>query len=130
MVEAGLCVFPFNTLIRMLGKRKRPGGVRRWQSCNPERVAHCVEMASRFYPLEATCLKKALVLYTILIRKGFDARLFIGVAKTNTELSSPIDCHAWVEHQGRVIIGGKEGRYMPLYCCFNGEQTARGQQVA
>src|SRR5215469_4514874 len=116
----------------MLSNRKLPQKASGSQSCGAERVAYCVELASRFDPLRATCLKKALVLYALLIRKGLDVRLFIGAAKTKADLANRIDYHAWLEHEGRVILGGGKGElYMPLYCVCgtNGEAAAQEQPV-
>ena len=132
IVEVGLRILRFTTLIKMLGDRKLPQKARGSQSCSAERVAYCVELASRFDPLQVTCLKKALVLYALLIRIGLDVRLFIGAAKTKTDRVNHIDYHAWLEHQGRVVLGvGTGQRYIPLYCArgSNGEECAQGQPI-
>jgi hypothetical protein len=132
IVEVGLRILRFTTLIKILGDRKLPERVRGSQSCSAERVAYCVDLASRFDPLQATCLKKALVLYALLIRRGLDVRLFIGAAKTKADLANRIDYHAWLEHQGRVILGGdKSELYIPLYCVYgsNAEGCAHGQPI-
>ena len=132
IVEVGLRILRFTTLIKMLGNRKLPQKARGSQSCGVERVAYCVELASRFDPVQATCLKKALVLYALLIRRGLDVRLFIGAAKTKTDLANRIDYHAWIEHQGRVILGGgKSERYIPFYraCGSNGEESAQRHAI-
>ena len=76
----------------------------------PDRVAYLVERVARAYPFAPTCLKKALVLYALLKRRGVDVKLIIGATKTDRKL----DAHAWLEHQGRVLIGGPAERYEPL----------------
>lgn len=76
----------------------------------PDRVAFLVERAARAYPFAPTCLEKALVLYALLKRRGVDVKLIIGATKTDRKL----DAHAWLEHQGRVLIGGPAERYEPL----------------
>jgi hypothetical protein len=114
-VEVGLGVFPFSTLIGMLQNENLSHRTLGSHSYGIERVAYCVELASRFDPLPVTCLKKALVLYALLTRKGIDARLFIGAAKN--ESRSRVVYHAWIEHQGQVILGGDTREcYVPLYC--------------
>jgi len=124
-------ILRFTTLTKMLSNRKLPQKARGSQSCGAERVAYCVELASRFDPLQATCLKKALVLYALLIRSGLDVRLFIGAAKTKSDLADCIDYHAWLEHQGRVILGGGKGeRYIPLYCVCGSNDEGCGQRQA
>lgn len=116
VVELGLRVFEFMALVNFL-HQERPLDQRAvsQQSWRAQRSAYCVELVSRFHPLHPTCLKKALVLYTLLARRGFEVRLFIGAAKTNTEKGSELDCHAWLEHRGQVILGGQgHERYAPL----------------
>jgi len=120
VVEVGLRAFEFRAVVDLLHP-ERPLDRRgfREQSASAQRAAYCVGLVSRLHPLHPTCLKKALVLYALLTRKGFDARLFIGAAKTNTEDESELDCHAWLEHQEQVILGGQgHERYAPL-CSFD-----------
>jgi hypothetical protein len=94
-------------------------------SAIPERVAYCVELSSRFYPFRPTCLKKALVLCFLLRRKGFDIQVQIGAAKDKGRL----DAHAWVEHQGRIILGAPTpGRYATL-CAPSSAGTCTQEQV-
>lgn len=120
VVEVGLRAFEFRALVDRLPPA-RPLDPRAFRQPSPSapRAAYCVELVSRLNPLHPTCLKKALVLYALLTRKGFDARLFIGAAKRNTEDGSELDCHAWLEHQGEVILGGQgQERYATL-CSFD-----------
>ena len=49
----------------------------------------------------------------LLARRGFPASLHIGVAKQGQE--KQLEAHAWVESEGKVLIGGSEpGRYTSL----------------
>jgi hypothetical protein len=66
-----------------------------------ERVVWTVEIASRYVP-KATCLTQALAVQLLLGCYGCQSQLCIGVSK-NT--SGQIDAHAWVESQGRVVLG-------------------------
>jgi len=130
VVALGLRVFQFRTLVDLL-HQKSPLDQKAFshQSSTPRRAAYCVELVSRLHLLDPTCLKKALVLYALLTRRGFDVRLFIGAAKTK---GSELDYHAWLEHQGQVILGGQgQERYATL-CSFNRfERLARREgQVA
>ena len=111
VVEVGLRLFALKTLLGILerGGRNRDMGTGRG-SASPDRAAYCVELASRLDPFDATCLKKALVLYALLKRKGVDVRLVIGATKAGRKL----DAHAWLEHRGRVIIGESGDPYAPL----------------
>ena len=132
-VELGLYAFEFRALADFL-HHERPLDQRAFcqQSASAQRAAYCVELVSRLHPLHPTCLKKALVLYALLTRRGFDVRLFIGAAKTNTQKGSELDCHAWLEHQGQAILGGQgHERYAPLCYLDRFERPARREgQVA
>ena len=44
------------------------------------------------------CLPRAIVLYSLLVEEGYDARIAIGLP----EVSSSIDAHAWVEVKGEM----------------------------
>lgn len=133
LVEVGLRVLCFNTLMEHLDQHRPADKAPVASPGRAERCAHCVELASRLYPLEPTCLKKALVLYALLTRKGLHAQLWIGAAKSRTEQAAPIDYHAWLEHEGKVILGAaNRERYIPLYS-FNRTQNGvctRGQLIA
>ena len=93
-------------------------------SASPERAAYCVELASRLQPLHPTCLKKALVLYALLGRKGFDVHVIIGAARDGDRL----EAHAWLEHQGRILLGATApGRYSTL-CVLESSLAGRRPQ--
>jgi hypothetical protein len=125
-IEIGLRVLKLRTLLNILGNEKR-----NWQRGHDElcpsleRVAYCVELASRFHALYPTCLRKALVLYALAIRNGVKVRLIIGTAKAGRTLQA----HAWLEHEGRVITGGPGSeRYSPLCCLGNGPGDSPASQ--
>ena len=114
-VDLGLRLVAVKRLIAFLqgrgrstnpAERSAKGGA----GLSPHRVAYLVERVARAYPFAPTCLKKALVLYALLKRRGVDVKLIIGATKTDRKL----DAHAWLEHQGRVLIGGPAERYEPL----------------
>jgi hypothetical protein len=67
-----------------------------------ERLAWVVGVASRFVP-KATCLAKALAMHVLLQQAGYQACLHIGVTEAN---EGRLKAHAWVESQGRILIGG------------------------
>ena len=56
---------------------------------------------SRYVPA-ATCLTQALATRVLLSRLGQPAHLRIGVAKSK---KGQLQAHAWVESQGKIIIG-------------------------
>jgi transglutaminase superfamily protein len=116
VVELGLRIVRLRTLLAILQHRRRSDRESDNQSfATAERSRYCVELASRLCPLPPTCLKKALVLFALLTRRGFDLQLLIGVAKTEGEL----EAHAWLEHQGRVIMGGPGCERYSILCCLD-----------
>ena len=132
VVEFGLCLLQFRNVLAMLHGAKRSARNSHSQpsvvaSGSPERAAYCVELASRLHPLHATCLKKALVLYALLARRGFEVQLVIGAARDGRRL----DAHAWLEHQGRIILGAPTpGRYSTLCALENSLAGTRTQEQA
>jgi len=60
-------------------------------------VERAVAMAGAFYPARAQCLEQSLTLYYLLRRQGVAAVYCQGV------LPYPLQAHAWIEYQGKVI---------------------------
>lgn len=83
-------------------------------------IVWAVVVASRYVP-RSTCLTQALTAQVLLARRGVPASLHIGVAKEGAE--ARFGAHAWVESEGKVLIGGSEpGRYTPLLALEGEEQ--------
>ena len=111
-IRLGLWLLPFQSLRRLLA---RVGSVPlRWRNAgqlSPDRIAWMVAIASRCVP-QATCLTQALGAQLLLEREGYPARLHIGVAKGER---GQLQAHAWLEHDGQVIVGHQQiQRYTPL----------------
>jgi hypothetical protein len=112
-VRLGLWLLPFQTLWRFLTKMSC--ATTTWHDTDQtsiERVVWAVAVASRYIPA-ATCLTQALTTRVLLGRQGHLANLRIGVARSET---GQFEAHAWVECQGRIVIGGTNAsfRYTPL----------------
>ena len=130
-LEVGLSCLSFQRLLRIV---QRPGNLRTGTKQEgephraiPERVAYCVGLAARLHAFDSTCLKKALVLYALLTRRGFDAQLLIGAARAT---KGQLDAHAWLECQGRVLLGEPApGRYSTL-CALAGSTLRAAQPKA
>jgi hypothetical protein len=77
------------------------------------RFAWAVQAAARRVP-QATCLTQALALHHLLACAGLPSFLRVGVAK---DARGGIESHAWVEHEGVVLIGdnGKLESYSPMF---------------
>ncbi|BAZ43121.1 hypothetical protein NIES4102_01170 [Chondrocystis sp. NIES-4102] len=71
--------------------------------CNSiEKLIWAVNVSSRYMPGNVKCLARALTTEVLLSCNDYAANLKIGVAKENT---GKLEAHAWVESQGRVLIG-------------------------
>jgi hypothetical protein len=128
-VEVGLGCLPLQKLLRII---QRPGKAQRGtkreeepRHATPERLAYCVGLTTRLHLHDPTCLKKALVLYTLLTRRDFNAQLFIGAARAT---NGKLDAHAWLECQGKVLLGAPvPGRYSIL--CTLADATLHAAQA-
>jgi Transglutaminase-like superfamily len=110
-VKLGLALLPFQTLRRLLAKLSQ-----RLPPQRPLSVAKAIwaiEVASRYMPGGAKCLVRALATQVLLARQGYATQLRIGVAKGDRDR---LEAHAWVESQGRVVIGRLNNweRFIPL----------------
>jgi hypothetical protein len=63
------------------------------------RTAWLVEVAARCWRPRPTCLAKALVVLSLLKRRGLPVQLVVGVTKAR----GPLEGHAWVELGGAVV---------------------------
>ena len=107
-VRLGLTLLPFTALDRLLRwlGRPRPG-----RAVTSERIAWAVGVTAAHVP-RATCLSRALAARVLLGRRGIPAIVRIGVAR---EGHAGLASHAWVEHEGRVLLGdGHLDRYTPF----------------
>lgn len=113
-VRAALHVLPYRTVQRWLVR-----GTQDVSSLAPEvvharrrRLVSLVAATSKHLLGDKPCLTQALVAQRLLRQQGYDTELRIGVTKDGQELLA----HAWLERDGRVIIGGQSSqvRYAPL----------------
>ena len=103
IVRLGLWILPFQRLRDLLSKKNhKPIAETTTELASMQRIARSVRRMSRYVPA-ATCLAQSLVTVKLLEDAGFPARLRIGVARSE---SGELEAHAWVESNGRVIIGG------------------------
>jgi hypothetical protein len=101
-IRVGLSVLAFQTL-RFLLASLTPS-VSDFPQTNTTamlKVSRTVEIISRYVPA-MTCLTQALATHFLLARSGQASALRIGVAKSQ---EGKFQAHAWVESQGRIIIG-------------------------
>lgn len=69
-----------------------------------EPIARGVSLAGRRSLWPTSCLRQALLLQVLLARKGIASEVRIGVRAGE---AGGVDAHAWVERDGRVLIGGE-----------------------
>jgi hypothetical protein len=101
-IRVALWLFPFRTLRPVLARLKSTTGPRRYPLAKPvERVPWAVAVAAAYVP-GATCLIHALAGQILLARHGEVSQLHIGVAR---EERVGVRAHAWLDHDGRVVIG-------------------------
>src|ERR1044071_2319418 len=104
-IRLGLRWLPFRMVRQALGKLAS-------QSAAPNagdpaimaRDVWAVSVVARYVPA-ATCLTQALATKILLARHGCSATIHIGVKRSER---GELQAHAWVESDGRVVIGGSE----------------------
>src|SRR5712692_821797 len=101
LVRTGLWAFPFPTLRRLLTPSPRSP----LSPASPERIAWAVAAIARRFPRFLTCLVQALGTDVVLRRRGYPSELRVGVRKPADERPKPLQAHAWVVCQGRVVAG-------------------------
>lgn len=107
----GLWLLPFRIFRPMLARatsRPRGPGV---DEKTVDKVAWAVSTVAARVP-RATCLTQALAAQVLLAHLGERSALCIGVAHDERR---GVRGHAWLEHRGRVVIGGAAlDGYVPL----------------
>lgn len=119
-VKVGLYLLPFERLRSWLARFDQPDG----KPADMEEmraIIQAIEQISQWLaPLRINCLPRALVGHRLLVRKGFDVQLKIGVLKNPRD---QLAAHAWLEYQGRVILGDLRG--LGQFAAFPALEVAR-----
>jgi hypothetical protein len=100
-VRLALWTVPFRVLKRI----SDPDGLSsrlRLPVFSQDQVAWAIRLASRYVP-GASCLTQALTARILLNASGHPNNLHIGVAR-----ETGFEAHAWIELEGRILIGGAE----------------------
>lgn len=114
VIWLGLGRVPFTTLRRMVVRSPRNLASPNVDRRLPDQVVWAVTVLCQLAPQRATCLIQALTAQAMLARRGYPSRLQIGVMRGS---QGGLDGHAWVEHEGRILIGGSApelARFAPL----------------
>jgi hypothetical protein len=101
LISLGLQLFPFSTLRKLVYRFRSilGGGEKEFPE---DRLVWSVGVVSRYIP-KATCLGQAITTQLLLQQAGYQACLHIGVTEAE---KGGLKAHAWVESQGKVLIGG------------------------
>lgn len=114
-VQLTLGRVPFTTLRRLVtGDAANGGRAPGDRQGFADTVVWAVTAASRRVPGRTTCLSQALTVQALLARNGCPSRLQVGVVR---DKQGAVEGHAWVECEGRVLIGGTPaeiGNFTPL----------------
>jgi Transglutaminase-like superfamily len=112
-IKLGLWLLRFQTSRRLLSRVMVPTAeLREVNQAAIDQVVWAVTVAGRYVP-GATCLAQAMATQLLLSHRGHPTNLRIGVARSE---QGQFQAHAWVECQGRVVIGGARApsRFTPL----------------
>ena len=121
-IDFALRCLPFSRIASFCRRPRTIESDRNVPSHQPvARLAWLVAVAGRYSPITPTCLKEALVLSWLLNRRGITTSLRIGVARRQDTL----DAHAWLEHNGRIILGEAEAQAYAPFPPFSGEAAHR-----
>ena len=101
VLRLALWVVPFPVLLRHIDHLVLPATAQD-ADLPLGRISRTVRRVSRYVP-GASCLTQALATQVLLARHSIASTLQIGVAKDE---HGKFQAHAWVEHEGRIIIGG------------------------
>jgi Transglutaminase-like superfamily len=110
VIRLGLDLFPFSTLRKLVFKLTFLfHGLEK--DFSEEYLVWSVAVVSPYVP-KTTCLAQALAAQFLLQQAGHQARLHIGVEEPR---KGSLKAHAWVESQGKILIGGFDiNRYTHL----------------
>ena len=102
LVRLGLKLLRYQTLTTILDKTSKAKTPTQQDDAFIDRVVWAVSAASKFVPVDASCLTQALAAKAILDRRGIRGALRFGVVK---DPEGELLGHAWLEIDGRVVIG-------------------------
>ncbi len=123
LIRLGLLLLPFQTLQKLLVRISKPiyqtdlnyhNGI--GDRVSPKSISQIilgVNRSSRYMPGKVKCLARALTTQVLMSQHGYSPQLRIGVAKGK---SDRLEAHAWVEEQGKVVIGYLQdlARFTPM----------------
>ena len=114
VVRMALWVLPSRWIIRYVKRLSADSGARvagpLRTRVTPGEIVWAVDAASRRFP-DASCVTQAVSALLLLRRYGYEARFCVGVARSK---DGSLDAHAWLERDGRVLIGRTRHAFVRL----------------
>lgn len=98
-----LWVLPYRRWRQIAAQMIRVENERQLERPQVNQITRAVRVMSRYVP-QASCLTQALAAQTLLANEGQRSQLRVGVTQNDGKL----EAHAWVQIDGRVVIGGRE----------------------
>jgi hypothetical protein len=125
LVHALQTALPFRTWRRLLTAMPAVSAPRERPSAHD--IAVAIERARRGVPGVYRCLPQAYAGNLLLHRYGFASTVQVGVSR---DPKGAVEAHAWVEHEGRVLIGELPdlARFVPLPPLVEARPRAREQK--
>ena len=120
-IKLAIRIVPFKRLYAVLSRLAQAPAGKRPDPGNLKRALKAIDIAGRYTPLDSTCLIQALTGQVLLARAGIPADFQIGVVHGN---AGQVEAHAWVVHQGKVVIGDRQD--LSRYRVFTNLQESLG----
>lgn len=98
-----LWVLPYRRWRQIAAHMIRVENERQLERPQVNQITRAVRVMSKYVP-QASCLTQALAAQTLLANEGQRSQLRVGV----TQNGGKLEAHAWVQIDGRVVIGGRE----------------------
>ena len=102
-IRASLAVLPYPSVRPLLDRASRTSHRLARRPQPPDQLAWATRVAGRIVPHGGHCFSQALTLRIFLARRNYPSTICFGVQQGD---NSPLMAHAWVEHDGEVLIGG------------------------
>lgn len=115
LMHAGLAVFGYKRMRRAIehwSRHSAPRPATADEVTDARDMARLAAVAGRHGMVDATCLRRSLLLYGWLRRRGLQPVLQLGVPES-TVPSAKFEAHAWVELEGLRLLPGDTG-YRPF----------------
>jgi hypothetical protein len=110
-------------IARVLAAAPRPRARPAHAGVSPERMAWLVRAGARRIP-DASCLTRALAARWLLAEASLASTLHFGHRRDGR---GEFAAHAWLEHRGRVLVGGEE--YLDRYHRFDAPPAAAAERT-